>query len=185
MDGTPGGPASAYAAAGIDIDANTKPTIVPTFRRGSFLSVFAIPALVDILLLTMTGRGLYLSAFMSHDEQMSATLALMISLLLSGAIGTWISCGGTYYLMSMAFSAMNMFVMTRLVGGIAFTIGGGLLGLTIIAVSRGVTAGIVFFLYLIALTLYFSLLAALANFEYPGSSYSSVSPFSGVYTQRC
>ena len=175
VDGAPG-PASAYAAAGIDIDANTKPTVVPTFRRFGFLSVFAIPALVDILLLTLTGRGLYLSAFMSHDEQTSATLALMISLLLSGAIGTWISCGGTYYLMSMAFSAMNLFVVTRLIGGIAFTIGGGVLGFILLGIFKGFTAGIVFFLYLVALTSYFCLLAALANFEYPGSSYLSVSP---------
>ena len=183
VDGAPG-PASAYAAAGIDIDSDTKPTVVPTVRRFGFLSVFAIPALVDILLLTMTGRGLYLSAFMSHDEQMSATLALMISLLLSGAIGTWISCGGTYYLMSMAFSAMNLFVLTRLIGGIAFTIGGGILGFVLLGIFRGFTAGIIFFLYLVALTSYFCLLAALANFEYPGSSYLSVSAISKSWSGR-
>jgi hypothetical protein len=61
---------------------------------------------------------------MSEEQLYYATLALMCSLLLSGAIGTWISIGGTYYLISMAFSAANMFVLTRLIGGLAFTLAG-------------------------------------------------------------
>ncbi|KAJ9650280.1 hypothetical protein H2201_009311, partial [Coniosporium apollinis] len=105
---------SAYAAAQTDIDPHEKASVMPAYKRFTFLSVFAIPALVDIMLLTTTGRGLYLSAFMSLREQEYATLALMLSLLLSGAIGTWISIGGTYYLISMAFSAAEMFILTRL-----------------------------------------------------------------------
>src|ERR1700759_2520611 len=113
--------ASAYAAAQTDIDPEQKDSSMPGYRRFTFLSVFAIPALIDIILLTTTGRGLYLSAFMEKEEQHNATLALMISLLLSGAIGTWISIGGTYYLISMAFSAANMFILTRLLGGLSVT----------------------------------------------------------------
>jgi hypothetical protein len=144
-------------------------------QRATFLSVFAIPALLDIILLTTTGRGLYLSGTMSDDEKHSATLALMISLLISGAVGTWITCGGSYYLISMAFSAMNMFVMTRLVGGLAFTLAIAVIGLIAVSATNGFNAGIVFFLYLIALTTYLSLLATLANFQYPGSGFQSVS----------
>jgi hypothetical protein len=38
--------ASAYAAAQTDIDPDQKPSVMPAFRRFTFLSVFAIPALV-------------------------------------------------------------------------------------------------------------------------------------------
>jgi len=167
---------SAYAAAKIDIDdAQSQKSVMSAHQRFTFLSVFAIPALLDILLLTTTGRGLYLSGRMSLMEIHSATLALMISLLISGTVGTWITCGGSYYLISMAFSAMNMFVVTRLVTGLAFTLIVAAIGFIALWAIKGVAAGVIFFLYLIALTAYLCLLAALANFQYPGSAFQSVS----------
>jgi hypothetical protein len=169
---------SAYAEANIDVDPDCKDTCMPSYQHFTFLSVFAIPALIDILLLTTTGHGLYLSAtpyFMTEIEVHCATVALMLSLLISGAIGTWIACGGTYYLACMAFSAMNYFVITRLLGGLAFTLIIGLVGFIIFTSTSGFHAGIIFFLYLIALTSYLCLLAALANYQYPGSAFQSVS----------
>ncbi|OCL10264.1 glycosyltransferase family 4 protein [Glonium stellatum] len=163
--------ASAYAAAQTDIDPNQKASTMPGYRRFTFLSVFAIPALVDITLLTTTGHGLYLSAFMSFEEQKYATLALMVSLLLSGAIGTWISIGGTYYIISMAFSAANMFVLTRLIGGLAFTLASGLIGFIIISAIHDVQSGAIFFFYLLGLTSYLSVLAVLSTYQFPGSSF--------------
>ncbi|KAH9222558.1 glycosyltransferase family 4 protein [Leptodontidium sp. 2 PMI_412] len=174
-DANPATP-SAYAAAKIDVDPNPVKTNMSATQQFTFLSVFAIPALLDILLLTTTGHGLYLSSFMSEMEIHSATLALMISLLISGAVGTWITCGGSYYLISMAFSAMHMFVVTRMVGGLAFTLAIATIGLTAIGAISGIGAGIVFFLYLIALTSYLTLLATLANFQYPGSPFNSGRP---------
>lgn len=165
---------SSYAAAKIDVDLQVIKSKMSGTQRFTFLSVFAIPALLDILLLTTTGKGLYLSGTMSHREQHSATLALMISLLISGAVGTWITCGGSYYLISMAFSAMNMFVVTRLIGGLAFTLVCSCIGLAAVGALKGIAAGVVFFLYLIALTSYLCLLASLANFSYPGSAFESV-----------
>ncbi|KUJ20420.1 glycosyltransferase family 4 protein [Mollisia scopiformis] len=167
---------SAYAAAKIDVDPESKKSSMSAPQRFTFLSVFAIPALLDILLLTTTGRGLYLSSQMSHKVQHSATLALMLSLLISGAVGTWITCGGSYYLISMAFSAMNMFVITRLVGGLAFTLAIATVGLIAVGVLDGIGAGFVFFLYFVALTSYLTLLATLANFQYPGSAFQSGRP---------
>lgn len=166
---------SAYSEARMDVDQNQKPMGMPTYQRFTFLSVFAIPALIDILMLTTTGHGLYLSGKMSDQEQHSATVALMISLLLSGAIGTWITCGGTYYLASMAFSAMNYFVVTRLLGGLAFTLVAGSIGFIAFFCTSGFHAAIVFFLYLVALTTYLCLLAALANYQFTGSAFQSVS----------
>jgi hypothetical protein len=123
------------------------------------------------MLLTTTGHGLYLSAFMTYSEQKYATLALMTSLLLSGAIGTWISIGGTYYLISMAFSAANMFVLTRLIGGLAFTLAASLIGFIVIAAVVDAQSGAIFFFYLFGLTSYLSVLAVLSTYQVPGSAF--------------
>lgn len=129
----------------------------------------------------------------------------MISLLVSGAIGTWITCGGTYYLgkfylttsgpllravdsqlptvkadanevaASMAFSAMNYFVITRLLGGLVFTLIVASVGFIAFACLSNVSAAIVFALYFVVLTTYLCLLAALANYQFAGSAFQSVS----------
>ncbi|KAL6231217.1 hypothetical protein BDW75DRAFT_220749 [Aspergillus navahoensis] len=165
--------ATSYAGAQIDVNPDDKVKPMRGYQRFTFLSVFAFPALIDIILLTLIGRGLYLSAFMTYEEQNSATTALMISLLLSGGIGTWIACGGPYYLISMAFAATNLFVFIRFIAGLAFTIAGGLIGFVVVSGVNGPRAGIVFYLYLVALTTYFSGFACLASFSYPGSSFLS------------
>jgi hypothetical protein len=125
----------------------------------------------DIVLLSTTGHGLYLSTAMTPDHQYYATMALMCSLLISGAIGTWISIGGTYYLISMAFSAANMFVLTRLIGGLAFTLAGCLLGFVVIAAVEKPGNAAVFVVYLFGLTTYLTVLAVLSTYQIPGSSF--------------
>lgn len=127
--------------------------------------------MVDILLLTTTGHGLYLSAYMQYEDQKYATMALMTSLLLSGAIGTWISIGGTYYLISMAFSAANVFVLTRLIGGLAFTAAGCVLAFVVIGPAVNPRAALIFLVYLFGLTSYLSVLALLSTYQIPGSSF--------------
>ncbi|KAE8161192.1 hypothetical protein BDV40DRAFT_301645 [Aspergillus tamarii] len=165
--------ATSYAGAQIDVNPDHKVKPMPGYQRFTFLGVFAFPALIDIILLTIIGRGLYLSAFMTHDELQSATIALMISLLLSGAIGTMIACGGPYYLISMAFAASNMFVLIRLIAGVAFTIAAGLIGFIVISGVKSPQAGIIFYLYLVALTIYLTTFATLASFSYPGTGFLS------------
>lgn len=165
--------ATSYAGAQMDVNPDDKVKAMPSYQRVTFLSVFAIPALIDIILLTIIGRGLYLSTSMSYNDQQSATIALMIALLLSGAVGTWIAVGGSYYLISMAFAVANMFVLIRLFAVIALTIVGGLIGFICISSVNGPVAGVVFWLYLISLTIYFTAFAALASFSYPGSSFLS------------
>jgi hypothetical protein len=132
-----------------------------------------------VLLLTTTKHGLFLSGKMSEAEQKYATIAFMLSLPLSGAIGTWIACGGTYYLASMAFSAMNYLVVTRLLGGLVFLVSAATIGFVAVNCVTGVQPALIFFLYLIALTAYLSLLAALANYNLNGSSFQSVSSNKG------
>lgn len=163
-----------YSSANIDVNPKLDRRRMPAVQKLSFLSVFVIPALVDTLMLITTGRGLYLSEYMSHEEQSSATLALLISLLISSVVGTWITCGGTYYLTSMAFSAMNTFVVTRLIGGFAFTLILAIIGLVFLSITQNISAGITFFLYLIVLTSYLCLFSTICNYQYPCSSFQSV-----------
>ena len=182
---------TAYSSNLVDLDLNAKPVALPLYYQISFLGVFALPALVDILLLTTIGRGLYLSTYMSDTEKSMATAALMVSLLLCGAIGTWISSGGNYYLHSMAFAAMNMYVLTRFIAGLAICFTGGLLAFLIIGATKGFYSGLIFFAYLFFLTTYLSLLATLSIYQVPGFQFQSVSRtyFSKSYYhedyQRC
>ncbi|XMA17556.1 hypothetical protein WAI453_010347 [Rhynchosporium graminicola] len=168
------GYASSYAVAQIDIDDTVKEYEMPAYQRLTYLSVFAIPAFIDIMLLTTTGHGLYLSSFMSDPEKRSATIALMISLPLSSAIGTWIAIGGSYYLNSVAFPAANMYIITRLTAGLVVMLTIGLSGFVIVsAVFANVRDGIVFLLYFTALTTYLTLLAVLSSYQYLGSSFQN------------
>lgn len=180
---------SIYDVAQSDIDPNQKPCIIPEYRRFTFLGIFAVPAfigrlnrmsrehnrylltLIDMLLLTTTGHGLYFSAYMTSTQQKYGTIAFLCSLPLSGAIGTWISIGGTYYLVSAAFSAANMFVLTRLIGGLAFTFAMAFVGFVIISVVETAGAGTVFFFYLFGFTVYFSTLTVLATYRVPGTNF--------------
>lgn len=166
---------TAYASGNIDLDPDASRLELPLYYQITFLGIFAIPAFIDILMLTTIGRGLYLTAYMSQIEKTMGTTALMIALFLTGAIGTWISSGGCYYLHSMAFSAMNMFVLTRFIAGVAVCVASGIVALIIIGVSKGFYAGLIFILYYFILSTYLSVLAALAIYQFPGFMFQSVS----------
>jgi hypothetical protein len=64
--------ATSYASTGNDIDregiTEAKKGITFKLRNVSYLGVFAVPALIDILLLTTIGRGLFISATMTQLE---------------------------------------------------------------------------------------------------------------------
>ncbi|KAJ9092274.1 hypothetical protein QFC21_006916 [Naganishia friedmannii] len=164
---------TAYSSTLVDVDVKPEKPSVSAYYQVTFLGIFAAPALVDILLLTTIGRGLYLTTYMTSDEKSMATAALMTSLLLSGAISTWIGSGGTYYLHAMAFPALNMFVLTRLIAGIAVSLLVGITTLTAIGLVRGFYAGFIFFLYLGCLSTYLNLLGALSIYQYPGFAFQS------------
>ena len=166
---------TAYAAMQIDLDPQDGQEVMPAYYKITFLGIFAVPALLDIMLLTTIGRGLYLTTFMSSTEKTMATTALMIALLTCGAVGSWISSGGSYYLYANAFPAMNMFVLTRFAAGIAIVLIAGLGGMVAIIVVRDITAGLVFFFYFAMLTTYLLTLSALSIYQVPGSSFQSVS----------
>lgn len=66
-----------YASRLVDEDPAASRLDPPVWYSISFLSIFAAPALIDILLLSTLGRGLYLSTYMSKIESGMATAALM------------------------------------------------------------------------------------------------------------
>jgi hypothetical protein len=164
---------TAYSDPQMDIAGKIMSIKMPSYQHFTFMGVFALPALIDVLLLTTTKHGLYLSARMTIEETKYATIAFMLSLPVSGAIGTWVACGGTFYLASMAFSAMNYFVTTRLLGGFVFLLLSSLLSFVTIAGAVGPRPALIFLLYFIGLTTYLSLLASLANYSINGSSFQS------------
>lgn len=164
---------SAYAPMQMDLDPKDGEEDVPTHYKLTFLGIFAVPALIDIMLLTTVGRGLYLTTFMSSTEKTMATTALMLALLACGAVGSWISSGGSYYLYANAFPAMNMFVLTRFVAGLAIVIFGSFGAFIVVSVSRGPVAALVFCFYFAMLATYLMALSALSIYQVPGSSFQS------------
>ncbi|KAL3492287.1 hypothetical protein BJX62DRAFT_250706 [Aspergillus germanicus] len=163
-----------YASMDVDLDPNPadyEHTSV-YYRIGS-LGIFAIPALIDIILLTTVGRGLYLSAFMDNADKTVATAALMVSLLLGGAFGTWITSGGSYYMCSMAFPAASMFVMTRFVAGLAVVSIIGTVTCIGIGIAQSFRSGVIFLAYLIILTTYLMVVSAMSIYEMQGHRFQS------------
>ena len=170
--------ASSYMSAGTDIDREG----ITDFKKGwksklkntSYLGVFAVPALIDILLLTTTGRGLYLSAFMSPVEQQMSTYALVIALLLCGAVSSCIGTGGSFYLYAMVYPTMNMFMVTRLVAGVVLVSMAAVITSVVFLALQMYQAAATFFLYLMVFTIYLFTLAVLSTMQFPGSPLPSV-----------
>ena len=169
---------TAYASAKTDIDregiTDLNKGLGSKIRNTSYLGVFAVPALIDILLLTTIGRGLYLSAFMAQDEQRMSTYALVIALVLCGAVCSAIGCGGSYYLYAMVYPTMNTFMLTRFIGGMVFTSVLAVIALVVVGIIKGFYSGAIFLLYLLVLSTYLYMLAVMANLQFPGSPLPSV-----------
>ncbi|KAJ5618631.1 hypothetical protein N7528_006742 [Penicillium herquei] len=164
---------TAYASMDIDLDPKGDKLDIPWYYRVTFLGIFALPALIDITMLTTVGRGLYLTTFMSDIDKTLATTALMVALLICGGFGSWISSGGSYYLYAMAFPAMGMFIMTRFIAGIAVVFVGGIIAMIVLGCIHGFAAGVLFFLYFFFLSTYLMLLSVLAIYQLPGFHFQS------------
>jgi glycosyltransferase involved in cell wall biosynthesis len=162
-----------YASMQTDFDPEDRGEKLPFYHHITFFGIFAVPALFDVSLLTSIGRGLFLTTFMTSEEKTMATTALMLALLISGAFGAWICSGGSYYFYASAFPAMNLFVLTRFVAGLAFTILSAIVGFIIFAVIYNITAALTFTFYVIMLSTYMLALSALSIYQLPGSSFLS------------
>ncbi|EFX04881.1 glycosyl group 1 family protein [Grosmannia clavigera kw1407] len=164
---------TAYFAMQVDFDPEDGKTKIPFYYRITFFGIFALPALVDVMLLTTIGRGLYLTTYMSSEQKTMATTALMLSLLMSGSFGAWICSGGSYYFFSNAFPAMNYFIMTRFVAGIAVTSVTAIIGFIVVIFVHGISNALVFLFYFVMLSTYMLALNALSIYQQPGSEFLS------------
>ena len=170
--------ATSYASTGNDIDrqgiTEGQKGIVFKLRNVSYLGVFAVPALIDILLLTTIGRGLFISASMTQLEQQMSTSAFVLALILSGAVTASIGWGGSYYLNAMVYPTMNIFMVTRWTGGFVLVSMIAVVGLITLGILKGIYAGLIFLLYLVAITIYLFTLAFLSVMHFEGSPLPSV-----------
>ena len=164
---------TAYAAMQVDFDPDDGRDKPPFYYQITFFGIFAVPALFDVMLLTTIGRGLYLTTFMTSEQKTMSTTALMLALLMSGAFGAWICSGGSYYFYASTFPAMNLFVLTRFIAGIAFTILVAVGGFIVLVFLRSITAALIFVYYFVMLTTYMLVLNALSIYQLPGSSFLS------------
>ena len=167
-------PPTTYAAMQTDLDMSEGREQLGVSYQITFFGVFAVPALIDISLLTTIGRGLYLTTFMSTADKRLATTALMVALLISGTFGSWIGTGGCYYFNANAFPAMSLFVLTRFVAGLALTIIIGIIGFVVVlVVENSATRAVVFLAYFVILACYMLTLNSLAIYQLPGSKFLS------------
>lgn len=164
---------TAYFSMQVDFDPEDGKTAIPFYYRITFFGIFALPALIDVMLLTTIGRGLYLTTYMTSEQKTMATTALMLSLLMSGSFGAWICSGGSYYFFSNAFPAMNLFIMTRFVAGIAVTSVTAVVGFIVVIFVYGISNALVFLFYFVMLSTYMLALNALSIYQQPGSNFLS------------
>ncbi|BFZ56046.1 hypothetical protein PYCC9005_003088 [Savitreella phatthalungensis] len=160
-------------AAPIDPFAEKSISRFPRLQKFAFLSIFCVPAALDVLMLALIGRGLFQTAYMTDEEVTFATLGLLASLLLcSGTIG-WIGASGGYYLYNAAFDSMLHLMTQKLSGAVALTLAVGVLAWLGIGLQAGWYAGFIFFMYLMAITTYFNILGILATMHRDGSPFPS------------
>lgn len=170
--------ATSYPSAKIDTDrdglTDLNKGISSKLKGTAYIGVFAVPALIDILLLTTIGRGLYLSAYMTETEQQMSTDGLVIALVICGAVSSWIGAGGSYYLWAMVYPTMNMFMLTRFIGGIVFTSVAALISFVVVIILHGFVAAVIFVTYLMVLSTYLFLLGFMSTLQFVGTPLPSV-----------
>lgn len=127
------------------------------------MSIFCLPAIMDVLLLTFVGRGVFMTAFMNPEHLQAAGLALLIALLLTAGVTGWVGSVGNYYLINYAYDNMIYFHVQRLSGGFVLTLIVAAAGLVGYSVEYSFQVGLIFAAYLIAIATYFNLLGVMAT----------------------
>ncbi|GAM86496.1 hypothetical protein ANO11243_045100 [Dothideomycetidae sp. 11243] len=149
------------------------------------LSIFCLPAIMDVVLLTFTGRGFYLTAFMNPVETATpvgknpahvtdmANYAILTALLMTGGITGWVGSTGGFYLYNYAFENMAHFFVQRFAAAVMLTTGVAISGFIAFGIKYSWYFGFIFVVYLFALTTFLNLLGVLATMHRPGSPLSS------------
>ncbi|KAI3393112.1 hypothetical protein diail_4710, partial [Diaporthe ilicicola] len=166
---------SAYQASKVDVDEEAMKKIDgssdnahTSFRSMAYFGVFAIPALIDVLLLTFNGKGLYISSDMGDWQSRMATLALLSALIFCGAITNFIGVGGSFYLYANTYATMINFVLKRLISGLYLVALGTLISFVTISATLGPLSGLIFGFYFLFLSTYFVCMGALCVLHWSG-----------------
>lgn len=133
------------------------------FTNFGAMSIFCLPAIIDVVLLTFVGRGMFMTAFMDPDHLQAAGYALLIALLLTAGVTGWVGSTGNYYLAHYAYDNMIFFHVQRLSGGFVLTFLVALGGLVGFALQYSIAVGFIFAAYVIVITTYLNLLGIMAT----------------------
>lgn len=137
------------------------------------MSIFCLPAIMDVVLLSFSGRGLFMTAFMDPQHLQVAVYALLLSLLLTAGVTGWVGSIGNYYLCHYAYDNMAYFHVQRLSGGFVLTLIVAAVGFAITAVQYSPLVGLVFVAYIILIATYMNLLGIMATMHQTGSPLTS------------
>ncbi|KAH6612969.1 hypothetical protein C7974DRAFT_428732 [Boeremia exigua] len=137
------------------------------------LSIFCFPAIIDVVLLTFLGRGLYLTAFMNDEIKVMADYAIMTALILTGGITGFVGSTGGFYLFNAAFDNLAHFMVQRFSACMVLTSIIALCGLIAFGVQSSWFGGLIFVLYLFPLSIFLTILGIFATMHRQGSFLSS------------
>ncbi|KAK3682047.1 hypothetical protein B0T22DRAFT_432377 [Podospora appendiculata] len=144
-----------------------------TFVKFGVISIFCLPAMIDILQLTFVGRGLFMTAYMGDDNLGAACFGLLLSLLLSAGVTGWVGSVGNYYLCNYAYNNMVYFHVQRLSGGFILSFLVAVVGTIIFCIKTSVGPAFVFFAYLMLISTYLNVLGIMATMYQQGSPLTS------------
>ncbi|KAK4448003.1 hypothetical protein QBC34DRAFT_354167 [Podospora aff. communis PSN243] len=139
----------------------------------SALSVFCLPAMLDIMLLTFVGRGLFMTAYMGDGNIIAACYGLLVALLLSAGITGNAGSVGNYYLSHYAYGNMIHFHAHCLSGGLLLSILIAFSGALIFFFNTGLMAALIFAAYHLLISTYLNLLGIMATMHQFGSPLTS------------
>lgn len=133
------------------------------FAAAGAMSIFCLPAIADVTMLTFVGRGFFMTAFMEPDHLEVAGYALLASMLLTAGVTGWVGSVGNFYMAHYAYDNMIYFHVQRLSGGFVLTLVISVCGLIAFSVQRSVSAGFVFFAYMVCIATYFNVLGVMST----------------------
>ncbi|KAK4208332.1 hypothetical protein QBC37DRAFT_453284 [Rhypophila decipiens] len=137
------------------------------------LSIFCLPAVVDLVLLTFLGRGLFMTAYMGDENLIACCYGLLIALLISAGVTGWVGSVGNYYLSNFAYHNMIYFHVQRLSGGFMLSLTVGIVGGVVFGCKVSLSSALIFFAYTLLLSTYLNILGIMATMHQKGSPLSS------------
>ncbi|KAF5000934.1 hypothetical protein FGRMN_1391 [Fusarium graminum] len=143
------------------------------FAAAGAMSIFCLPAIVDVTMLTFIGRGCFMTAFMEPDHLEVAGYALLASMLLTAGVTGWVGSIGNYYMAHYAYDNMIYFHVQRLSGGFVLTLAVAICGLVAFSLQKSVSAGFVFAAYIVCIATYFNILGVMSTMHLHGAPLTS------------